>query len=592
MDLAGSTSSSRGERQYDELAALYQIAALSASDVAPIRVVGEILRIAGHVLHAEKVLLFTRDTGPEDDDRLSLRGRDGSVVMSTSTRQPGLVGRVFVGRSGEIDNDLGDAEPGDEELRAATMVRQVAAVPLLLGDHTLGVLAAANSTKGAFAEEDLRVLSVLGDRVAVTLENARLVQLLQHQVRELEGLQRLSKLLTSSASIESVVADSISVVLEQVECEKMAILLYDPETDSLVAHPPVVGITAEQLEQLRIPMSEPSMGGTVFRTNTALHSNDAARDAWVSPRFRQLLGIDTLLVVPLTTGPKPLGILKAINSREGIFTEEDLQYATLLGRQVGAVLEANLARSRERVLMRELKEADRTKSEFVSMLAHELKGPMTTVLGFSQTLQQQWDRLEDAKRNQVLEIIHKEVGRLSRLVNDLLDVSRMEAGSLRYELEPVSVQEVVESLLTVHTSLRADHAVINSLPQDLPKVLADRDRIRQVLINLLSNATRYSPENTTVEISASVVDKGDEPFVRFAVADEGIGISPQDAARIFSKFAMLPKPGWTKKGTGLGLFITRGIVEAMGGRIWVESEVGRGSTFYVTMPVAKDESSS
>ena len=587
VNLSNEVSLDRGERH--ELAALYQIASLSASEMAPTAVIGEILSIVGRVLHAEKVLLFTAQQGSE---QLSLRTRDGGVRMSMSLRHQGVVPRVFNSQSGEVVNELTDQETGDEELRAVTPVRQIAAVPLLFGDKTLGVLAAANSTRGAFADEDLRLLSILGDRVAITLENARLVQVLQRQVRELEGLQRLSKLLTGAGSIENVVADSISVVMEQIDCEKMAILLYDEATDSLVAHPPVVGITAEQLQQLRIPMTEPSMGGTVFRTNTPLSSNDAANDAWVSPRFRKLLNMETLLVVPLTTGAKPLGILKAVNARKGFFSDEDLQYTALLGRQVGAVLETSFARIRERSLVRELRESDRTKSEFVSMLAHELKGPMTTVLGFSHTLQQQWERLDDAKRNQVLEIIYKEVGRLSRLVNDLLDVSRMEAGSLRYEVEPVSLHEVLDSLLTVHTSLRSGHAIVVGVPEDLPKVLTDRDRVRQVIINLLTNATRYSPDGTTITISAQVIEEEGQRYVRLAVEDEGIGISPQDAERIFSKFAMLPKPGWTKKGTGLGLFITKSIVEAMGGRIWVESEVGRGSTFYVTFKVAGDESSS
>lgn len=589
MDPVRAASPGRGERQQDELAALYQIAALRASELDPADLVREMLRIVAGIVSAENVLLFTGES--EDPDELRFHGNDGKDGAMFSVRLPGVVSRVFGGRTGEIVNDLTDEEEGDEELRALTSVRQIAAVPLFLGDNAMGVLAAANSERGAFAEDDLRVLSLLGDRIAVTLENTRLAHAIERQVRELEGRQRLSKLLTAGGSLESVVGDSIRVVMDQIECEKMAILLYDQESDSLVAHEPVIGITSQELEQLRIPLSEPSIGGTVFRTNTALSSNDAANDAWVSARFQQLLGVESLLVVPLATGPKPLGILTAINARKGTFSEEDLQFATLLGHQVGAVLEANLGRVRERTLMRELREADRTKSEFVSMLAHELKGPMTTVLGFSHTLREQWQKLDDAKRDQVLDIIHKEVGRLSRLVNDLLDVSRMEAGTLRYELEPVSIQEVVESLLVVHTSLRSSHLIVDDLPTDLPKVLTDRDRIRQVIINLLTNATRYSPENTSVTVSADVIEDEGDRFVRLAVSDEGIGISAQDAERIFSKFAMLPKPGWTKKGTGLGLFITKGIVEAMGGRIWVESQVGRGSTFYVTLRVAGDQSS-
>ena len=578
-----------GERHYDELAALYQIAALSASGGDRRVLIEEVLRIVGDLLHADNVLLFTVD---EDEKKLTLNEARSKASRDFPARASGVIARVLGTRTGELLNDLAGGEEGDEELRAMTGARELLAVPLFSGDDALGVLAAINSRRNAFTEEDLRVLSLVGDRVAVTLENSRLLVTLQRQVRELEGLQRLSKLLLTGDSLEAVVEDSIRIFADLIDCKQIAILLHDEETDSLVAHEPAIGISEEQLAQLRIPVSEPSMAATVFRTNTALSSNDAANDAWVSKRIQKLLGMETLLVVPLATGPKPLGVLKAINADRGSFSEEDLQFASLLGRQVGTILEANLARARERALVRKLKEADRTKSEFVSMLAHELKGPMTTVLGFSHTLRQQWDQVDAEKRDRVLEIIEKEVGRLSRLVNDLLDVSRMEAGTLRYELEPVSLQEVVESVLMVHTSLRSEHAVIDEVPEDIPKVMADKDRIRQVIINLLTNATRYSPERTTVTVRAEEIVDEDRTHVRIAVTDEGIGIAPQDADRIFSKFAMLPKPGWTQKGTGLGLFITKGIVEAMGGRIWVESEVGRGSTFYVTLRMAEDAASS
>lgn len=581
-------SSATGERHYDELAALYRIAALSASRADRSMLIDEILPIVQRLVGAERVLLFTCD---ERTDQLQLHDQQGQGAVPFPTSNPGVIARVLKGHSGELVNDLTDDEEGDQELSRRTRARQVVAAPMLLGESSLGVLAAVNCERGAFTDEDLRILSLLGDRIALTLENTNLVGTLERQIHELQGLQRLSRLLGSGDDLDHVIGESIRVVFDLIDCEKLAILLYDDETDHLVGQEPAIGITDEELAALRVPLREPSLGGTVYRTNTPLSSNEAHNDAWVNRRFAELLEIRSLLAVPLATGPRPVGILKAVNSRKGYFDEDEINYAALLGRQIAAILETNLARNRERELVRELKEADRTKSEFVSMLAHELKGPMTTVLGFSHTLREQWRGLEDAKRDQVLEIIHKEVGRLSRLVNDLLDVSRMEAGTIRYDLEPTSLQDTVESLLVVHSSFRSEHAVIANLPEDLPKVLADKDRIRQVIINLLTNATRYSPGQTTITVGAEVVEEEGRRFVRLSVADEGIGIAEQDAARIFTKFAMLPKPGWTKKGTGLGLYITKGIVEAMGGRIWVQSDVGRGSTFYVTLQVAHDASS-
>jgi signal transduction histidine kinase len=236
-----------------------------------------------------------------------------------------------------------------------------------------------------------------------------------------------------------------------------------------------------------------------------------------------------------------------------------------------------------------LREADQTKSEFVSMLAHELRGPITTVMGFGQILERQWRELDDVKRDRFLGMVNKEVRRLSRLVNDLLDLSRIEAGTLRYDIAPMSLADLIESIVSVHSSLTAEHEFELDLPGDLPKVQGDADRIRQVLLNLLGNATRYSPKGESVTLAARATEDG--RAVEVAVKDHGIGISAEDQQRLFFKFVDLPKPEGVQKGTGLGLYITKGIVEAHGGAIWLESSVGEGSTFFFTLPAAHDQAS-
>lgn len=577
---AGSIRSQGG---YDELSALYRIATLSTAYGNPAAVVEEILRIIEQVVHCDRSVLFLYD---EDADVLRLQdARDRGLVLPLS--EPTIVRRVLNSGLGEVVNDV-DADPDSNPIFEDTLnVRQLVAAPLVLTDKTLGVVGAINSRRGAFTHEDLRLLTVLADRVALTIENGELVGRLQRQVQELEGLHRLSRLLLSSETMERIVGESIRIVAEMLDCDKMALLLNDDSNSCLVALPSAAGLDEAQVEGLRITLNEPSLTATVFRTKTPLVSNDAPNDAWVNRHMVELLGIESLLAVPLTTGPKPIGVLKAMNARKGYFNEEDVRFAMLLGGQVGALVESSMGRQRERQLVHKLREADRTKSEFVSMLAHELKGPMTTILGFSETLKQQWDKVSDEKKLSIIDIVAKETGRLSRLVNDLLDVSRMEAGTLRYELSPVSLTELLDSIMTVHTSLSAQHLVVNDLPPDVPKVLADNDRLRQVFINLLTNATRYSPEGTAIRVRARRLP--DDGMVEVSVADEGIGISEQDQGRIFSKFSMLPKPGWVKKGTGLGLFITKGIIEAHGGRIWVESEPGKGSTFAFTLRAANSE---
>jgi signal transduction histidine kinase len=152
----------------------------------------------------------------------------------------------------------------------------------------------------------------------------------------------------------------------------------------------------------------------------------------------------------------------------------------------------------------------------------------------------------------------------------------------------MSMTDMIESILSVHTSITEGHELEVELDPDLPKVIGDKERLRQVVMNLLTNATRYSPDGTTITLRATT--EQDPLAVKVAVTDQGIGIASGDEDRIFSKFAMLAKPAWTKKGTGLGLFITKEIVDAHSGRIWVDSNVGEGSTFSFTVPIAEDDS--
>jgi signal transduction histidine kinase len=570
---------------YDELAALYRIAGLGAHREGERQVVDEALRLLMDVVACERPLLFLH-AGDSDHMRVySVTGETGRISMS----EPSIVRRIFHSGQGEIVNDVvadPDSNPGLGEWFDAD---QLAAAPLDVGNQRLGVMVAMGSKRGAFAANDLRMLTLLADRAALSVENAQLRSSMERQGQELTGLHRLSRLLASADTVDYAIGESVRIVSDLLDCEKSAILLYDEATDSLNAHPSTMGMSEQEVEGLKIPLAEPSLAGTVFRTDTPLVSNAAAADAWVGEEYRDLLGMMTVMVVPLTSGLEPLGVLQAVNASKGEFDANDLRFTTLLGVRIASVIEASRSRERERALLHKLREADRTKTEVVSMLAHELKGPMTTIKGFGRALHDSWEELPEARRSHFLDIVTKEIERLSRLVNDLLDMSRMEAGTQRYELEPVALDELIHNMLAVHTSLRAAHLVEADIPDTLPKVLGDRDRIGQVLLNLLTNANRYSPEGTTITVSARPGEEDDKTIL-VSVADEGIGIAPGDQERVFSKFVMLPKPSWVKKGTGLGLFITKGIVEAHGGRIWVDSEPGVGSTFHFTLRTVADSS--
>ncbi len=568
------------DRRFAQLDALYRLASVGSSEEHEDLVIKETLRVTREVIGCVVPVLFLVEEGREEMRVVTSSGPDGWLPLS----EPSIVRRVFQSGRGEAVNDV-VADPESSPVLADDLgAQQVAAAPVTVGEKRIGVVAGVNSLRGSFANDDLKLLTLLGDQAACALDNLRLRSTLHRQEQEIEGLHRLSRLLTSAETPDHVIGESVRIVADLIECEKVALLLYDEERDELVGHPRIVGMSSDQAPTLRIPMSEPSLSGSVYRTDAPLISNDARHDKWVSDEIRDLMGIETLLAVPLATGGRPLGVLKAVNARKGYFDGGDVRFATILGSRIGSIIESSRARERERALVQRLREADHTRSEFVSMLAHELKGPMTSIIGFANVLEERWRELEDAQRDRIIDMVSKEAGRLSRLVNDLLDLSRMDAGTLRYDMEPVAIQDILRSVLTVHTSLSRRHSLVDSIPEGLPKILGDPDRIRQVLLNLLTNAVRHSPEKSSVEIIGRAQSNG---WVEVAVRDEGVGIRSADQKHLFSKFVDLKKPNWIQKGTGLGLYITKGIVEAHGGQIGVTSEENQGATFTFTLPIAE-----
>jgi PAS domain S-box-containing protein len=229
------------------------------------------------------------------------------------------------------------------------------------------------------------------------------------------------------------------------------------------------------------------------------------------------------------------------------------------------------------------KELERMKSQLLSTVSHELRTPLASIKGFATTLLRQDVEWEEASRREFLSIIDEESDRLTELISNLLDMSRIEAGELRVEPEPIDLVPIVHETAAAFQVMTSEHRFVVHLPPSLPQVLADPRRIRQVLRNLVENGVKYSLASGPVIISARV----EQDHVQVSVADQGIGIEEQDLDRIFDRFYQVDSASTRKVGgSGLGLAICKAIVEAHGGRIWVESRSGVGSTFHFTLPLA------
>jgi signal transduction histidine kinase len=301
----------------------------------------------------------------------------------------------------------------------------------------------------------------------------------------------------------------------------------------------------------------------VARAGRVLRSPEDAESAGASfPAGRP----QTLLVVP---APDAAAVLYAAGKPDG-FTSEDEELFASLGRLVAAAVP------------RMVESPDAAPSELVSMISHELRNPLASIRGFGVLLRDRTDSLSDDERREFVDAIVRQTDNLSNLIGDVLDVSQMVAGRFRYAALPYDAGELLLECVGDARAAYPGHR-FRLDTGDLPSVSGDRDRIKQVLLNLLSNACRYSKEGSAVTVTAH----GKDDSIEVSVADEGVGIEPGDLPRLFGRFERLHRASLPKvKGTGLGLYIAKQIVEAHGGSIVARSEPGRGTVFTFEVPLA------
>jgi signal transduction histidine kinase len=320
--------------------------------------------------------------------------------------------------------------------------------------------------------------------------------------------------------------------------------------------------------------------GRAFELQRRIFSADPIRDNPDGAAGYRSRNVGAVLAAPITAGERRLGVLTLTAPRPPIFAASDIELAGLIADQAAVILESRaLIDHAARVRARE--EATRLKEDFLSAAAHDLKTPLTTVVAQAEFLERRAAREPSAPADLAgIRRVVRESKRLASLVGDLLDATRLEQGRLVGEREPVDLATLAQDVCTRDTS----DPGICQVEANAPVVgVYDRRRVEQLLQNLVENAKKYSPERTPIKIK--VWQQVGE--ARVSVQDAGIGIPAADLPRIFERFSRASNVDDRRfHGMGLGLFICRGIVEEHGGRIWVESEVGKGSTFHVGLPIA------
>ena len=409
-------------------------------------------------------------------------------------------------------------------------------------------------------------------------EAERLRDELGHRVDILETANRCARALGSSLELDEAFGAFIRELRGLVPFERTAIVLVEGDTATTMA---TAGRGAGEV--FPPGNSDPIQGSLLERVldgKVVVRGDLSDRDYPADERLLAL-GLRSELVAPLQLGARTIGMLSVSRERVDAFSEDEVELIALLGRLVATAVQNIRAYEAERRRVEELAQLSQLRADFVSLVSHELRSPMAAVIGAARTLQDRWRMLTAEQRESFLALIGDETARLAELVGDVLDTSRIEAGTFSYRFEEVDLGRVVAEAIETAVLAQQEVPVVASGHGALPAIRGDRTRLRQVLGNLIENAVKYSPEGGEVRVSAAAAN-GE---VRIAVRDAGPGIPRDHQGRIFEKFGRVDVPGASKPGTGLGLFIARSIAEAHGGSLDVSSGAEPGSTFTLTLPV-------
>jgi signal transduction histidine kinase/CHASE3 domain sensor protein len=573
----------------------------STSELQP--VLDAIVATAARLCQAEWALVFKL----EADGRCHLAAASDAdeTFLRYVAQNPVAPGRAtIVGRTAlvkgtvHVPDVLEDPEFTWFESQAKGHQRTVLGVPLLRGDAVIGVITMSRNTVQQFTDKEIELVTTFADQAVIAIENVRLfdeVQArtgqLQRSVSELEALGEISRAISSTLDLRAVLDSILAHACQLADSGGGAIYVYDPvrqqfdlEAGYRMGEDLIAAVRGQPMR-----LGDTLVGQCAERREAVQIDDLTKAPPHLLYDLHSRAGVRALLAVPLVHQQELIGALVVRRKRVGAFAEDTVGLLQLFAAQSAvAIQNARLFREIEEK-SRELEAASRHKSEFLANMSHELRTPLNAVLGYAELIQDGIYGDVPQKMQEVLERIQQNGRHLLGLINDVLDLAKIEAGQLTLSPVDYSMRELVLDVVSATEALAAEKklALEVDAPADLPPGRGDERRLTQVLLNLVSNAIKFT-EAGSVTIRASAADDS----FRVAVTDTGVGIAAGDRERIFEEFQQVDSSSTRKKGgTGLGLAIARRIVELHGGRIWVESTPGQGSTFAFTLPlsVAKQE---
>jgi signal transduction histidine kinase/putative methionine-R-sulfoxide reductase with GAF domain len=547
-----------------------------------------ILENAVSILNCESGTLFLMD---EQTGDLIFRVTTGPVATNLLGQRlqagVGVAGRAVQTRAPVIENDSQRSTAtrfeGTDKLTGYTS-KSLLAVPMQIKDRVLGVIEVINRKDGLpFVEDDQNLLTAFAGQAAVAIENARLLALtdqeLARSVEELQVMGRIVRELNASLDVDRAMRITLEYAMRHSSAEAGLIGMLEEEEDlRIMAQQGYEDVLGEQ-SITRLPLHYPAIQSVIQtgQANQVSLLNNEARGFMPAAHSQ--------IIIPIRREAQVIGLILLESSSD---SQGNLAFLNRLSDNA-AIAISNAQ------LYAEVQRANLAKSEFVSFVAHELKNPMTSIKGYSELLAAGSVGAINEMQSNFLATIRSNVERMSTLVSDLNDNAKIEAGRLRLDFRPVEVGNVVDEVIRSTRRQVEDkrQSIELQLASPLPQVWADPTRLAQVLTNLVSNAYKYTPEGGKITIGAEATEnqwdpEGARQVAHLWVQDNGIGISFEDQARIFQRFFRSEdSKAREAPGTGLGLNITKSLVEMQGGRIWFNSEFRKGTTFHFTIPVSE-----
>lgn len=534
-------------------------------------------------------LVFEVTAGPVADNLVGMRLPPGT----------GIVGRSVDNAQPIIANDVQHFENWSDSTDKQTgfVTRDLLVVPMQVKDKIIGVIEIINKKDGSpFTSDDQELLATFASQAAIAIDNARLYtqtdQALSARVEELSVMQRIDRELNASLELDRVMRIALDWSIKQSKADAglVGLVTQNEQNDDW------------DIKVMATQGIDNNVSGYIESRNENEITMRLSHSPFIRRAFEQLTPeltqslsltrnvaddqVTNLMIVPIHRRNEPIGIILLESHTQEPFVNEIRAFLSRLSDHA-AIAISNAQ------LYADLQAANIAKTEFVSLVSHELKTPMTSIKGYADLLAKgAVGPINDAQSN-FLNTIRSNVSRMATLVSDLSDISRIEAGRMRLEFSAVSLNDAIEDVVrSTQTQVNEKKQSLDmQLSKENPSVWCDPTRLTQILANLISNAIKYTPNNGTITISGWKElnrwdAKGAPEVICVQVTDTGYGISPDDQKKIFQKFFRSEDQNIREApGTGLGLNITRHLVEMQGGRIWFESQVGKGTSFYFTIPL-------